>query len=98
LITVHNLAHLYKSQKRYAEAEKLYKRSLLAKERQLGSTHPETLTTIFNLAHLCTSQARYNEAEEYFKRAFTGRMQQLGASHPYTSETANERAGVYRSR
>ena len=39
------LALLYHYQRRYGEAEPLYKRVLEARERVLGKDHPDTLTS-----------------------------------------------------
>jgi Tetratricopeptide repeat len=46
LSSVNNLAGLYESTGRYAEAEPLYKRALEARERVLGPEHPDTLSKI----------------------------------------------------
>lgn len=49
---LNNLAYLYKSQGRYAEAEPFYLQALAIAERQLGVNHPNTVTIRENLQSL----------------------------------------------
>ena len=79
-----NLASLYASQGRYAEAEPLYMRSLAIKEMQLGSDHPDVATNLNNLARLYESQGRYGDAESLYLRALTLVTNVLGEEHPNT--------------
>jgi tetratricopeptide (TPR) repeat protein len=67
--SLNNLAVLYKSQGKYAEAEPLYERALEIRERVLGAEHPDTTTSLNNLAVLYKSQGKYREAEPLFERA-----------------------------
>ena len=67
--TLENLASLYKSQGRTAEAEPLYKRSLAINEKALGPDHPSVGTMLNNLAVLYDSQGRYAAAEPLYKRS-----------------------------
>ena len=39
--SLNNLAHLYRAQGRYADAEPLYKRALAIREKALGPDHPD---------------------------------------------------------
>jgi tetratricopeptide (TPR) repeat protein len=50
--TLNNLAYLYDSQGRYAQAEPLYLQALEIAERQLGVNHPRTITFRENLQSL----------------------------------------------
>ena len=50
--SLNNLAVLYKTQGRYADAEPLYKRSLAIREKALGPDHPDVATSLNNLAAL----------------------------------------------
>ena len=52
LTSVNNLAFLYRSQGRYAEAEPLYQRALAGMERVLGKDHPNTKVVRENLKRL----------------------------------------------
>jgi tetratricopeptide (TPR) repeat protein len=47
-----NLASLYRSQGKYAEAEPLYQRSLAISEKTLGPEHPDTKVVRENLQSL----------------------------------------------
>ena len=47
------------------EAEQLYRRSLNAKESQLGSGHPSTLISVFNLADLLEAKGSFMEAGRF---------------------------------
>ena len=61
-ISLNNLAGLYETQGRYADAEPLYKRSLAIWEKALGPNHPNVATSLNNLALLYDSQGRYADA------------------------------------
>ena len=52
LVSMNNLALLYRSQGRYGEAEPLCKEALQLSEKVFGKEHPETLTSMNNLALL----------------------------------------------
>ena len=68
--SLHNLAALYYSQGRYAEAEPLCRRALAIREQALGPDHPDTAQSLNNLAALYYSQGRYAEAEPLCRRAW----------------------------
>jgi long-chain acyl-CoA synthetase len=57
-----NLGYLYASQRRYAEAEPLYRRSLGIYEARLGPEHPDVARTLVSLADLRVEQAQYADA------------------------------------
>jgi tetratricopeptide (TPR) repeat protein len=67
--SLNNLALLYQSQGRHAEAEPLYKRALVITEKALGPDHPRVGTTLNNLAQLYRAQGRHAEAEPLVRRA-----------------------------
>jgi tetratricopeptide (TPR) repeat protein len=94
--SLNNLAYLYYSIGRYAEAEPLYVRSLAIREEQLGANHPDTATSLNNLASLYESISRYAEAETLYVRSLAIREEQLGANHPSTATSLNNLANLYR--
>ncbi len=47
-----NLAILYQTQGRYAEAEPLHRRALAIREKALGPDHPDVAASLNNLASL----------------------------------------------
>ncbi|HET8841291.1 MAG TPA: tetratricopeptide repeat protein, partial [Ktedonobacteraceae bacterium] len=50
--TLNNLASLYRSQGRNAEAEQLYMKALAIREKVLGPTHPDLANSFSHLASL----------------------------------------------
>ena len=66
--SLNNLAELYRSQGRYAEAEPLYQRALVAHEKALGHAHPDVGTSLNDPAALYQAQGRTAEAEPLMKR------------------------------
>jgi Flp pilus assembly protein TadD len=95
--SLNNLAYLYYSTGRYAEAEPLYVRSLAIKEQELGANHPETAVSMNNLASLYYSTGRYAEAEPLLIRSLAIKEQELGANHPSTAASLNNLAELYKS-
>ena len=77
-----NLASLYQTQGRYAEAEPLYKRALAIREKALGPDHPTVATSSNNLAHSYDAQGRYAEAEPLYKRALAIRRRRWARTIP----------------
>ena len=73
------------AQRKYAEAEELYRRALAISAR-----------TLANQANAYQSQGKYAEAEELYKRALAFLEKALGASHPDVAQTLNNLADVYR--
>ncbi len=67
--SLNNLALLYVTQGRYAEAEPLYQRSLAIWEKALGPEHPNVATSLENYAALLRETARADEAERIEARA-----------------------------
>ena len=60
---------LYIDQSRYEEAEPLYRRSLVIREKVFGPEHPAVAQSLNNLASLYDTQGRYSEAEPLYKRS-----------------------------
>jgi tetratricopeptide (TPR) repeat protein len=81
VITLGNLAALYKSQGRYADAEPLYKRALAIREKALGPDHPDVATSLNNLGLLYDNQGRYAEAEPLYNRSLAIKEKAFGNDH-----------------
>ena len=96
-VSYNNLAELYYSQGRYAEAESLYRQALAIRENVLGKNHPDTAESYNNLALLYKTQGRYEEAEPLLKKALEIRENVLGENHPDTAGSYNNLAGLYYS-
>src|SRR6266852_2759637 len=67
--TLNDLAELYKTQGRLADAEPLYRRVLGIREKVLGPDHPDVGTSFNNLAVLYKTQGRFAEAEPLYRRS-----------------------------
>ena len=66
---LNNLAELYRTQGKYAEAEPLYNRALAIVEKALGPEHPYVATSLANYAALLRKTGRGEEAEKLEARA-----------------------------
>jgi CHAT domain-containing protein/Tfp pilus assembly protein PilF len=95
--SLNNLAGLYYSQGRYADAEPLYQRSLAIREKALGRDHPDLAQSLNNLAGLYDSQGRYADAEPLYQRALAIREKALGRDHPDLAQSLNNLAVLYKS-
>ncbi len=92
IMTLHNLAELYRIQGKDAEAEPLFRRVLQMREQQLGPDHPYVSYPLIGLADLYREQGRYEEAEPLYLRALCIREQSLGSEHPEVTYVLNGQA------
>ena len=67
--SLNNLANLYNDQGKYAEAEPLYQRALVIREKALGPGHSAVATSLENYADLLREMGRDDEAAEMETRA-----------------------------
>ena len=67
--SLNNLAGLYDSQGKYAEAEPLYKRALKIAEKALGKDHPHVAFMLENMAKCYREMGKKNKAEKLEARA-----------------------------
>jgi tetratricopeptide (TPR) repeat protein len=72
---------VFQAQGKYSEAEGLYKRALVIREKVLGANHPDVGQTLNNLALVYVAQAKYTEAAGLFERALAIRGKALVARH-----------------
>ena len=63
----HGLGNLYSDQGKLKEAEEMYQRALVGKEKALGPDHTSTLNTVNNLDNLYRAQGKLKEAEKMYK-------------------------------
>ncbi|MEM9358918.1 MAG: tetratricopeptide repeat protein, partial [Pseudomonadota bacterium] len=96
ITSINNLAELYRVQRRYTEAEPLYKRILRAWKNSPSSYEPIIGKTLNHLADMFQVQGRYTEAEPLYKRSLAIRERKLGPSHPDVGTTLNNLAELYR--
>ncbi|MEE8176619.1 MAG: tetratricopeptide repeat protein, partial [Acidobacteriota bacterium] len=95
--SLNNLAGLYNSQGKYAEAEPLYRRALAIAEAILGPEHPNVAPGINNLGALYLAQGKYAEAEPLFQRSQAIWEKALGPEHPDVALSLGNLASVYQA-
>ncbi|MFH7029679.1 MAG: FxSxx-COOH system tetratricopeptide repeat protein [Heteroscytonema crispum UTEX LB 1556] len=81
----------------YSQAEPLYQKALLLRQRLLGEEHPDVATSYSNLAALYHYQGQYSEAEPLYQKALSLRQRLLGEEHPAVAASYNNLAGLYES-
>ena len=67
--SLENLGLLYQSDGRFAEAERVFQKSLVGKESLFGNDHPAIATTLSKLADLHLQGGRTSSANRFFERA-----------------------------
>jgi len=81
-----------KQRARYEEAEPLYQRSLVIREKVLGDRHPDVAVALNNLAQLLADTNRLQEAEPLMRRALEIDEASLGEDHPNVAIRLNNLA------
>ena len=97
--SLHNLAVLYQSQAKYADAEPLFKDALEMYKRLFkDKDHPDLATSLNDLAFLYNSQGKYADAEPLYKDALEMRKRLFkDKDHPALARSLNNLAGLYQS-
>jgi tetratricopeptide (TPR) repeat protein len=95
LATKTNVAVTYEAQRKYAQAETLFKEVLEARTAKQGVDHPDTLKTTDNLALVYENQRKYSEAATLLKEVLDVQTNKRGANHPDTLTTKNSLARLY---
>jgi CHAT domain-containing protein/Tfp pilus assembly protein PilF len=93
----HNLATFYSEEGRYAEAETLFRKTLAAKEKDLGPSDPNVAVTLNNLASVRLASGDAKGAEELLTRALEIFKKSNNETHPHTIVARNMLAEVCRS-
>jgi hypothetical protein len=81
-VRLNNLAAVHQARGAWAEAERLYLRTLEIQEKLLGPDHPDFALTIHNLASLFATRNRTAEARVLWRHALAIFMRTLGPEHP----------------
>jgi tetratricopeptide (TPR) repeat protein len=81
-VLLHQTAYYLEKRAQYAEAEQLFERALVIREKALGSGHPDVATMLNSLATLYQSLGRYEEAEPLYDRVLSIYEEALGNDHP----------------
>ena len=77
-----NLAELYRLQRRFDEAEKLYAVAAAALEKHYGAAHPAAGAAVHNLAGCKLSRGDFAGAYRAYAAAAAKKKEALGANHP----------------
>lgn len=93
----HNLATFYLGEGRLAEAIALFRKALVAKEKELGPDDPNVAVTLNNLAGALLADGNAAEAEKLLLRAVEIFKKGKYETHPHAIITRNMLAEVYRS-
>ncbi len=90
-----NMAQMYATLGRGAEAAKLYEETLPVFRAKLGPDHPSTLLNMDELAAAYGAVGRYAEAMKLEEVALAIQSVKLGRDHPETLKRMDKLAGVY---
>ncbi len=82
-------------QRRYQEAEGVYKEALKVAEDTFGPDHPNVAISLNNLAELYISKGNYSEIEPLYKRALEIVEKALGPDHPDVAISLRNLAELY---
>lgn len=82
-----SLANLYRTQKRFEEAEPLFLRALTLRERVLGPEHFHTAGSLRGLALFYAECGYYEKAEALYQRALAIYERVLVPEHPHIATT-----------
>jgi tetratricopeptide (TPR) repeat protein len=91
------LARLRVAQRRYDEAEELYRQILAISEKKLGPYRWGLVLDecLNDLARVCRARGRLDDAAELYRRALATREKALGREHPDVLSALSNLAGVY---
>ncbi len=96
LVSMRNLAVLYRHEGKSAQAESLLTKVLGVQRSLLGEDHPDTLESAYDLALLYDDQEKFAQAEPLLTKALNGQRRMLGEKHPGTALTMNKLAELYK--
>ncbi|KAL9114581.1 MAG: hypothetical protein Q9187_007434, partial [Circinaria calcarea] len=87
-------AAILDSQGKYEEAEAIFRRTVILKQKILGMEDPATLATMTNLTSPLNKQGKYKEAEVITRQTLALREKNLGMEHPDTLISMNNLAAT----
>jgi CHAT domain-containing protein len=91
---LNNLAGLYNSQGRYAEAQPLYQQALEMTKRLFVGDHPDVASSLNNLALFYNSQGGYAEAQPLLEQALEMTKRLFAGDHPDVAKMLDNLAGL----
>lgn len=94
-ISLDNLGEFYYSNKKYSEAEKIFRKSLKLKKEILGEKHIEYAYSLHNLGSFYGERGQYLEAEPLLLKALEIRLATLGKKNKTYLKTLENIAIIY---
>ena len=94
-IALASLADVYWRQGKYAEAEALYKRAVVIREKVLGKDHSDVADYLNNLGVILNDQGKYAEAEGLYNRALAIHEKARNTTQPVVARILHNLAGLY---
>src|SRR5262249_49548352 len=82
-----NLGVILRRRGQFAEAEKVYRETLVIQSRVLGPEHPDTLVLRDRLATSLAKQHKFDEAATLYRETRTIQEHVWGPDHPYTASS-----------
>jgi CHAT domain-containing protein/exonuclease VII small subunit len=95
LISLNNLALIYKKLGSLSHALPLYEKGYRFSKEVLGEKHPNTLLILNNLAMIYNELGRLSEALPLFEKGYRLSKEVLGEKHPNTLLSLNNLAMIY---
>jgi tetratricopeptide (TPR) repeat protein len=77
-----NLGNVLYDQRKFAEAEAMYREALAMRKKLLGSENPQVADSLNNLGNVLYDQGKFVEAEATHRQALAMRKQLLRSEHP----------------
>jgi tetratricopeptide (TPR) repeat protein len=81
VVSLHNLAEIYKIQGEYSKAESIYKRALSIAEKTFSDEHPIVAVSLNFLAELYSYQGKNTDAELLYKQSLQIYEKTIGPDH-----------------
>jgi tetratricopeptide (TPR) repeat protein len=95
-LALHHLALIYFAQRKYAEAEPLFRRSLAVTESVLGKSSPELASCLAHYAQSLSAAGRLQDAEEQYQRAVVMLEQTIGTDNGWLPRLLEDQGRILR--
>ena len=90
------LAEFMRGQRKFKQAESIYKRAIAIKELATGSDDPDLACLSMNLGNMYLGLRKYADAEPLVKSAMKSRVKHYGAEHPAVAACVETYATILR--
>ncbi|MBC8165566.1 MAG: tetratricopeptide repeat protein [Bryobacteraceae bacterium] len=95
LLTIENLAGIFRDESDYLKAEPLYVRAVRIREAAFGPNSPELISALDSLAYTYFGLSRWAEAEALYQRLLALWEMSAGPEHPMVSITLDKMVEFY---